>query len=110
MPSVASQFPVTFANGVEWRVFRASCTFCQAQLANSFVRGQVKRLSKSVVHVEALGLCEACQKATSFDVRFSDDMRMSGPQGGGWKSIDFDRYGWRRLFLKARLKLRTIGI
>ncbi len=86
MPSIASQFPVKFANGVCWTELTATCNLCCKEIPADLLRGAVSRPVPSVVVVEAVGACPDCRVATPFLYRMHDDKRVTGPSKHGWQT------------------------
>lgn len=86
MPSISSQMPVSFAIGSEWSEFNGFCIRCDQLLADAIVRGLVVRHSEKMASVEAVGLCTDCSLLSRFLYRLHDDMRLTGPKDGVWRT------------------------
>lgn len=86
MPTVASQFPVSFASGVQWTTFVGKCKCCDKELPDDALHGTVTWLLPNVAALEAVGVCMECKLLTRFLHRFYDDGRITGPRGGKWRT------------------------
>lgn len=86
MPTIASQLPVTFANGVSWTELTGNCNLCKKDIPADLLRGAVSRPFASVAVVEAVGACPSCRVATPFLYRLHDDRRVTGPSRRGWQT------------------------
>ena len=98
MASIASQMPVELPNGAGWTAFTGECAFCHRDIPDDLLRGTIIRPLPSVAVVEAVGVCPDCKIATTFLYRLHDDLRITGPRKGGWRT-------WRpKLSFLDRLK------
>ena len=86
MPSIASQFPVTFANGVCWTELTGTCNLCCKEIPADLLRGAVSRPVPSAIVIEAVGACPDCRVVTPFLYRMHDDMRITGQSKWGWQT------------------------
>ena len=109
MPSIDSQFPVTFANGVSVTGLTGSCNLCCKEIPADLLRGVVSRPFPSTVVVEAVGACPDCRVATPFLYRMHDDKRITGPSKHGWQtwrpelSLRDRVYRWLRRHTRLRI-------
>ena len=95
MPSIESQFPVTFANGNRWDSVGGFCAICHQPAE---LHGSVTRPLPSVAVIEAVGLCPTCMAATPMLIRIHDDMTASGPdpRTGRWTTWAPKPSVWQR--------------
>lgn len=93
MPSIDSQFPVTFENGAFWKSITGHCNGCNKDIAPSLFKGRVTRPMRNVAVVEAVGVCPECKLVTEYIYRLHDDMRITGINKKGqwivWHPMSF---------------------
>ncbi len=87
MPSIDSQFPVTFENGAVWEAITGHCSGCNKDIDPTLLRGRVTSPIGNVAVVEAVGVCHECKLVTEYLYRLHDDMRITGfNKKGQWVS------------------------
>ena len=87
MPSIASQFPVTFDNGMEWFELECYCKQCNGLIREDMLSVSVVKVMPSVAVVEGVGVCPSCRLLTRFLYRLHNDRRITGPSPntGKWE-------------------------
>ena len=97
-PTLASQFPVCFANGVRFTGIACDCPDCGQRLADEVFRGELAWHGPHLVTVEGSGICHACQILNRCRYRLHDDGRVTGPDESGqwrtWPVRSSARTGW----------------
>lgn len=78
MPDIASQMPIRFANGNVWAELTARCPRCDRRLEPRRFTGEIRRPSKDVAIVEAIGHCDACAVSTPFHLQLHDNLVACG--------------------------------
>lgn len=84
MPTIESQLPVVFNNGVRWTHCTFECVNCKRDLPDSDVHGELSRNFPKVAILEAVGWCEPCRLVTAYNWRLHDDLRLTGKRDGRW--------------------------
>ncbi len=85
LPTVASAFPLLYANGARWSHFTGQCARCASAIAPALTRGSVTHPYPRVYVLDALGYCPLCRLLTPFQYRLHDDMSMTGKKDGEWR-------------------------
>ncbi len=90
MPTIESQFPVSFDDGGGFPMFTAYCARCERPIDNQHLRGQVIRSRHDQYTIEAAGACFTCNIATPVNYRLHKDGTMTGisPDTGEWTTWD----------------------
>lgn len=85
LPTIASFFPITYAQGGRWTTFDVRCNDCGRMVPSESTRGSVEREIKgdyrsSHVHyrVTAFALCPTCVKMTKATYVLRDDLTIEG--------------------------------
>lgn len=104
MPSIASQLPVKFENGTDWKEFVGCCAKCEQDIPSDFVRGAIIRQTSRCYTIEAVGVCVFCRAGTSFLLRLHDDSSITTVVDGVWKRMERPRpplFSWMGSFLRS---------
>lgn len=108
LPELSSFFPLVFASGGQWTWFSGICGNCGRELSGRYLRGEVDRSAEDSYRsirysfeMRGVGLCESCNKLTTYTYALHDDMTLSGisPRTGEmslWRS----RPDWFRNLLR----------
>jgi len=83
-PTIKSQLPVAFPNGLFWDAFTAKCPACHALIEAEKFRGMLRRQTDHVAEIHALAHCTTCGHRASCQYRLHDDWRVSGRLGKTW--------------------------
>jgi len=99
MPMLSSFFPLSFKGGATWTQFDGLCGSCDREFGPDKIRGTVTQPFDSVFIVDAMGLCDLCDKVTPFKYRLhKDGITGVSPQTGEWSRWSFrDRSLWGKL-------------
>lgn len=83
--TIISQLPVSFPNGNSFDQFTGTCAFCGKDIPDECLKGRVSRPIDTVANIEAIGICLECEKATPFNCRIRDCLRMEFvSRDGNW--------------------------
>ena len=86
MPSIASQMPVTFANGNKVGEFVGKCSQCGGEMSAEHLHGSiVMHNDNSMADLTAVGVCRPCMLMVPFRYRMYQDQRVVGiSRNGEW--------------------------
>lgn len=110
MPSIASQLPVKFKNGMRWDDFAGECNICEKNIDNESIRGLVTVVNDTTATLEAVGICQRCNVATAFHCRFHGDATMSwlGANGAWYRTKKPSRLS--RAYIKLLETLKDLKL
>jgi hypothetical protein len=83
MPTIASQLPISFANGSTFDTVEGSCGRCDGTVDKGNLTGSLSHPYPAVFVLEAMAFCPDCNVFSRFDYRLHDDMRMTGKDASG---------------------------
>lgn len=87
-PTIASQFPLAFANGT---VIHSPpifiCPQCRTQMCNDQVHATLSRWPESVITIRAAGVCLQCKIIVPFEFRINDNMELASFYNGKWAIV-----------------------
>ena len=106
---LSSHFPLVFGNGGRWTEMKGECGSCHTVFEDGMFRGtaDVKLWNRDgtprMFQVEGVGLCDDCDRITTFEYRLYDDMSMVGMKNGKWARWEAKRSWWSavRKFLRG---------
>lgn len=105
MPSIASQLPVKFNGGQTWTKVEGICKGCGHVLPDDLVHGIICSQTRTMSSMEAVGMCHSCNLITRFYYRLHDDMRVTGPRDGVWKTWHSAKDAWPKKIFSRLLRL-----
>ena len=108
MPTIASQLPVIFNNGMKWTVINCSCSGCNADIPHEKVRGSFSMAFPRVAVLNAVGVCDACKLLTEYSWRLHEDRRITVLTNQGWKTRKAHPTAWERLNKRLRRLLKAL--
>lgn len=103
MEPIAHQMPVKFANGAIWENFTSYCIRCNAPHPARLLRGVILYPTPHMASIEAAGICPDCKLLTRITYRLHDDMRLTGPRNGQWRTWRPKVSWWQRLVSLFRI-------
>lgn len=101
-PTLASQFPVTFANGVRFSRIEGTCPCCAERFTAVDLCGLVIRQNEHLVLIEASFMCHPCQILNRVVYRLHDSGCISWPdEQGRWRTDVATQTSWVQRLLAA---------
>jgi len=108
-PAIATQLPIQF-EGSDFEIAELSCECLKCSTPTSdpaMFRGTVRRVSASMIEVEAVVLCSPCRVVTPATVRIYSDRRVMTRIAGRWQAPRSVAVPWWKALLARTLGRRS---